>query len=324
MSDREKLVVKSSPHIKTAVTTQAIMRDVVIALLPALCCAVVIHGWRALLLTAVCVISCTVFEYLARLMMKRDNTLQDLSAVVTGVLLGFNLPVTLPIWMAVLGSFFAIVIVKQLFGGIGQNFVNPAIGGRVFLLIAFTSPMTSWLLPQLDGGKVSLIAGATPLALLADPSRAAELPTYSEMLIGVRGGCLGETASLALIIGGIYLIVRGVIQPVIPLVFLGTMFGLSFLFGTDPVYQLLSGGAIIGAFFMATDYTTSPATFAGKLVFAFGCGFITMIIRLFGNYPEGVSFAILFMNILVPHINALTRTTPFSTVKPEKAKGGPA
>lgn len=314
-----KLVVKSSPHIKSPVNTTTIMRDVLIALVPAFLFSAVIYGFRAVLLTAVCVVSCIVFEYLSRLVMKRENTLSDLSAVVTGVLLAFNLPVTLPIWIAVIGCFFSIVIAKQLFGGIGQNFVNPAIAGRVFLLISFATPMTNWLIPQAEGGSISLVSGATPLALM-DANRITQLPSMVEMLLGLRGGCIGETASLALIIGGIYLIIRKVIHPTIPVVFLGSMFILSLLMGVDPVYHLLAGGAIIGAFFMATDYTTSPTTQSGKVIFAFGCALITMMIRVYGTYPEGVSFAILFMNILVPHINNLTRTTPFASVKPKKAK----
>ena len=317
MSNR--LVVKSSPHLRSPITTAVIMRDVIIALVPALICSIVVFGWRSLLLTAVCVGSCMVFEYLSRRAMKRDNTLSDLSAAVTGMLLAFNLPSTFPVWMAIVGSFFAIVIAKQLFGGIGQNFVNPAIAGRVFLLIAFATPMTNWVIPTLTDGGIELVSGATPLALMGE-NKISLLPGVGDMLLGVRGGCLGETAALALVLGGIYLIVRGVIQPVIPGVFLGTVLVLAFLFGEDPVYHLLSGGAILGAFFMATDYTTSPSTTKGKVIFAFGCGLITMVIRVFGSYPEGVSFAILFMNILVPHINTLTRTTPFSAVQPEKKK----
>lgn len=321
----ERFVVKSSPHIRDTVTTQTIMRDVLIALAPTLLLSIYSFGWRALLVTAVCVASCIVFEYLSRLLMKRENTISDLSAAVTGMLLAYNLPVTIPIWIAIVGSFFAIVVIKQLFGGIGHNFINPAIGARVFLLVAFATPMTNWLIPQQAENGVALVSGATPLALLGQ-GNLADMPSKWQMFLGMRGGCLGETAALTLILGGIYLLVRGVIQPHIPLMFLGTMFVLSLLMGVDPVYHILSGGALIGAIFMATDYTTSPSTVKGKLIFAFGCGLITMLIRVFGNYPEGVSFAIFFMNILVPHINALTRTTPFGVLKPEKkqAKEGQA
>ncbi|MCI8441854.1 MAG: RnfABCDGE type electron transport complex subunit D [Provencibacterium sp.] len=312
-----RLVIKSSPHLKSPMNTQMIMRDVIIALIPAFICSVVIFGLRALLLVSICVASCVVFEYLSRLVMKRDNSISDLSAVVTGILLAFNLPVTFPIWMAVIGSFFAIVVVKQLFGGLGQNFVNPAIAGRVFLLISFATPMTDWLLPQKGEEGVALVAGATPLVHIARGEMEA-LPSLTDMLLGIRGGCLGETAALALLVGAAYLLWRGVIRPVIPATFLGTVFVLSLLMGQNPLYQLLSGGVILGACFMATDYVTSPSTFKGKLIFAFGCGLITMMIRVYGSYPEGVSFAILFMNILVPHINSLTRTKPFGVLEPKK------
>ena len=312
-----RLVIKSSPHLKSPINTQAIMRDVIIALMPAFVCSMVVFGLRSLLLVAVCVVSCVVFEYLSRLVMKRENSISDLSAVVTGILLAFNLPVTFPIWMAVIGSFFAIVVAKQLFGGLGQNFVNPAIAGRVFLLISFATPMTNWLLPQKQDQGIALVAGATPLAHLARGEMEA-LPALSDMLLGMRGGCLGETAALALLVGAAYLFWRGVIRPAIPAAFLGTMFVLALLMGQNPFYHLLSGGAILGAFFMATDYATSPSTFKGKLIFGFGCGLITMVIRVYGSYPEGVSFAILFMNILVPHINSLTRTKPFGIIEPKK------
>ncbi|PWM39242.1 MAG: RnfABCDGE type electron transport complex subunit D [Clostridiales bacterium] len=322
----EKLIVKSSPHIKSPVNTQRIMLDVIIAMVPALLCSVFIFGFRALLLTVVCVFSCVVFEYASRALMKRENTISDLSAVVTGMLLAFNLPVTFPFWIAVIGSFFAIVIVKQLFGGIGQNFVNPAIAARVFLLISFATPMTDWVIPKLTNDGIALVSGATPLPLLAQ-GKMLMMPPYHYMLFGLRGGCLGETAILALLLGGLYLIVRGVITPTIPVVYLGTVAVLSLLFGVDPIFHLLSGGVVLGAFFMATDYTTSPATERGKVIFAFGCGLITMLIRVFGSYPEGASFSILFMNILVPHINNLTRLTPFAAVKAQKknkAKEGQA
>lgn len=313
----EKLIVKSSPHIKTATGAQSIMRDVIIALIPALIAAVTIYGTRALLLTVVCCGSCVVFEYACRRLMKRYNSISDLSAALTGLLLAFNLPVTLPVWMAVLGSFFAIVVAKQLFGGIGQNFVNPAIAGRIFLMVSFATPMTNWLIPTVANGGVELVAGATPLALLAD-NKISLLPSVGEMFLGLRGGCLGETSVLALLLGGAYLLIRKIITPTIPAVYLGTVFILSLLFGVDPLYHLMAGGVIIGAFFMATDYTTSPSTEKGKIIFALGCGLITMLIRVYGTYPEGVSFSILFMNILTPHINTLTRTRPFASVKPPK------
>lgn len=238
------------------------------------------------------------FEYATERVLGRENTISDLSAAVTGVILSFNLPVQLPIWMAVVGCFFAIVIVKQLFGGIGNNFANPAIAARIFLLLSFSQPMTSWLAVE-NGKAVEGVFGATPLAQIA-AGETANLPSLMDMFLGTRGGCMGETCALALIIGGIYLIWRKVITITIPLSFIGGVFVLSLLFGVDPMYQVLGGGLMIGAFFMATDYTTSPITEKGKIIFGLGCALITLVIRVFGSYPEGVSYSILLMNI-VPH-----------------------
>lgn len=307
-------MVSPSPHIHDSVTTTTIMRDVLIAMVPALLASVVIFGVRALLLTAVCIASCVASEYLVRRILGRDNTIGDLSAAVTGMLLAFNLPVQLPLWMAVLGSVFAIVVVKQLFGGIGQNFANPAIAARIFLLLSFSLPMTTWLAVPVTPDH---IAGATPLAQMA-LQRAGEsvsLPSLMDMFLGLRGGCMGETSALALILGGIYLIARKVITPTIPLTFLGGVFVFSMLLGENPVYHILAGGVMIGAFFMATDYTTSPATEKGKFIFGLGCAALTVIIRVFGSYPEGVSYAILLMNIVTPLINQYTKTKPFGGVE---------
>ena len=307
---KTKLMVSPSPHIHDAVSTQSIMRDVLIALVPALIASVVIFGFRALVLTAVCIASCMIFEYFTRRILGRSNDVGDLSAAVTGMLLAFNLPVGLPLWMAILGCFFAIVIVKQLFGGIGQNFANPAIAARIFLLLSFSLPMTTWV-------QVNKVSGATPLAQMA-LERAGEaqiLPSYLEMFLGLRGGCLGETCALALIIGGIYLIARRVITPTIPLAYIGGVAVLALLFGEDPLMHIMSGGCLIGAIFMATDYTTSPVTEKGKVIFGLGCALLTMIIRIFGSYPEGVSYAILLMNIVCPLINKYTRTKPFGGVQ---------
>ncbi len=309
-----KLIVSSSPHIRDRVTTSDIMRDVVLALMPALVASVLIFGLRALLLTAVCAGSCVLFEYGSRRLMGRENTISDWSAVVTGVLLAFNLPVQFPLWMAVIGCFFAIVVVKQLFGGLGQNFANPAITARVFLLLSFSQPMTSWLKVE-NGRAVADVVGATPLAVMAaEGSASPNLPSYLEMLLGQRGGCLGETCILALLLGGAYLLYKQVITPTIPAAFLGGIVVFSLLFGVDPIYHLLSGGAVLGAFFMATDYVTSPATEKGKLIFGLGCAFLTMLIRVYGSYPEGVSYSILLMNIVTPHINRLVRSKPFGGV----------
>ena len=242
-----------------------------------------------------------------------ENTISDLSAVVTGVILSFNLPVQLPLWMAVVGCFFAIVIVKQLFGGIGNNFANPAIAARIFLLLSFSQPMTTWL--QVEGGRaVQGVYGATPLALIS-AGDTANLPSVMEMLLGTRGGCMGETCAIALILGGVYMIWKKVITPTIPLAFIGGVFVLSLLFGVNPVYELLGGGLMLGAFFMATDYTTSPITEKGKIIFGLGCALITMVIRVFGSYPEGVSYSILLMNIITPHINRMVRNKAFGGVQ---------
>ena len=305
-----KLIVSPSPHIRDNATTSTIMRDVLIGLAPAMIAAVVIFGFRALLMTAVCVAACIIFEYGTERILGRENTISDLSAVVTGVILSFNLPVQLPLWMAVVGCFFAIVIVKQLFGGIGNNFANPAIAARIFLLLSFSQPMTTWL--QVEGGRaVQGVYGATPLALIS-AGDTANLPSVMEMLLGTRGG---ETCAIALILGGVYMIWKKVITPTIPLAFIGGVFVLSLLFGVNPVYELLGGGLMLGAFFMATDYTTSPITEKGKIIFGLGCALITMVIRVFGSYPEGVSYSILLMNIITPHINRMVRNKAFGGVQ---------
>ena len=308
-----KLIVSASPHIRDHATTSTIMRDVLIALAPAMIAATIIFGFRALLMTAVCVAACVFFEYATERILGRTNTISDLSAAVTGVILSFNLPVQLPIWMAVLGCFFAIVVVKQLFGGIGNNFANPAIAARIFLLLSFSQPMTTWL--KVEGGRaVEGVFGATPLALISagDPQ---SLPSLMDMFLGTRGGCMGETCALALLIGGIYLIYRKVITVTIPLSFIGGVLVLSVLFGVDPMYELMGGGLLLGAFFMATDYTTSPITEKGKVIFGLGCALITMVIRVFGSYPEGVSYSILLMNIITPHINRMVRNKAFGGVQ---------
>lgn len=308
----ERLFVTPSPHITSGRTTAKIMRDVVIALVPALIASVVFFGPRALLVEAVCAVSCVLFEYLIRLLMKRSNTISDWSAVVTGLLLAYNLPVTIPLWMAVLGSFFSIVVVKQLFGGIGQNFANPAITGRIFLFVSFAGAMTTWTAPFAYLGNVDAVSTATPLTDLASANTL-------NLFLGNVPGCLGETSALALLIGGVYLVIRRVISPAIPLMYLGTVFVLSACFGADPVKELFAGGLMLGAIFMATDYSTSPTTLKGKLIFGFGCGLITICIRMFGNYPEGTSFAILFMNVVCPLIDRWTKTKPFGTEKAKKS-----
>ena len=308
-----KLTVAPSPHIKDKATTSSLMLSVIIALVPAAVASVVIFGISSLVLIATCVIACVVSEYLFNLLCKKPQTVGDLSAVVTGILLAFNLPSTFPVWMAVVGSVAAIMVVKGLFGGIGQNFANPAITGRVILLISFAGPMTSFLVPQKIIGGYELVSGATPLALNA-AGEVVSIPSYLDMFLGLRGGSLGETCILALLVGGIFLIVRGVISPIIPVSYLATVAVFALLVGEDPIFHLLAGGVVLGAFFMATDYVTSPVTDKGKLIFGIGCGLITMLIRVFGSYPEGTSFAILLMNILTPHIDNLIKSKPFGGV----------
>ena len=313
MTDR-KLLVSAGPHIRSNASTTSIMGDVLIALLPAVVASVLVFGTRALLLEVVCVASSVLFEYLFRRLLKRSNTISDLSAAVTGLLLAFNLPAGFPIWMAILGCFVAIVIVKQLFGGIGCNFANPAITGRIFLLIALAGQMTTWPTANSYISGIDAVSGATPLALIKEGSIEA-LPAVKNLLFGIRGGCLGETCAIALLIGFVYLVIRRVITPTIPVVYVATIALMSLILGYDPIYMILTGGVLLGGIFMLTDYATSPATELGKVVFAVGAGIITMLIRnSSGGYPEGVSFAILLMNILCPYIAKLGHKKPFGGV----------
>ena len=313
MTDR-KLLVSAGPHIRSNASTTSIMGDVLIALLPAVVASVLVFGTRALLLEVVCVASSVLFEYLFRRLLKRSNTISDLSAAVTGLLLAFNLPAGFPIWMAILGCFVAIVIVKQLFGGIGCNFANPAITGRIFLLIAFAGQMPTWPTANSYISGIDAVSGATPLALIKEGSIEA-LPAVKNLLFGIRGGCLGETCAIALLIGFVYLVLRRVITPTIPVVYVATIALMSLILGYDPIYMILTGGVLLGGIFMLTDYATSPATELGKVVFAVGAGIITMLIRnSSGGYPEGVSFAILLMNILCPYIAKLGHKKPFGGV----------
>lgn len=317
------LQVSSSPHIRDSVTTRRLMLDVVIALIPAILASTWIFGWRVLLVTALTTGTAVLFEYLSRKVMKRYNSIGDMSALVTGLLLAMNLPPTIPLWIPVVGSFIAIVIVKQIFGGIGQNFMNPALAARVILMLSYPAAMTRWsiLAERARGastvvtdaaGNLDLIATATPLYLMQNHG---VMPSYLDMFLGIKGGCIGEVSVLALLIGAVYLIVRKVINLWIPLTYIGTVALITALAGQDPLYHVLSAGLIIGAFFMATDYVTAPVTRNGQIVFALGCGVITALIRLFGSMTEGVSFAILLMNILTPHIEKWTKPVPFGVRK---------
>lgn len=295
--------VSSSPHIRDRITTQSIMRDVCIALIPALVASYFIFGIRAILLTVVTVVASVVFEWLSLKIMKRSNTTQDLSAVVTGVLLAFCLPPSLPYWMVIVGAFIAIVVVKQMFGGLGNNFANPAIVGRIVLGVSFAGEMNTWSIAgnRIGEATADLVSAATPLA-----SGSTEAFGYVDLLLGKHAGTVGEVSAIALLIGCVYLVVKQIIDLWIPATFIGTTLIFVLIFGQDPLFHLLSGGLLLGAIFMATDYVTSPTTTKGKIIFGIGCGLLTGLFRTFGASPEGVSFAILLMNILTPHIQKWT------------------
>ena len=306
-----RLISSVSPHFHGQRTTRTIMLDVIIALVPAVIASVIFFGLRSLLVLTDCVAVCVASEWVFEKLCKKENTIGDLSAVVTGMILALNLPVDIPLWQAALGGVIAIVVVKQLFGGIGQNFANPAATARIILMTAFSGTMTSWALPQAFNLLPDATTGATPLALIAKGATE-NLPSYLDMFLGNTGGCLGETSALALILGGLYLIVRGVITWHTPVAFIGTVALMSLVCGQDVLAQVLSGGLMIAAFFMATDYSSTPATKWGKIIFGVGCGLITILIRFWGNFSEGASFALLIMNILTPYIEKLTRAKPLT------------
>jgi len=308
------LRVSISPHIHDGSNTSRIMLDVLIALVPAFIVSILFFGPRAALITIVCVASCVLFEWLCQKLMKRPITIGDYSACVTGVLLAFNLPVTIPIWEAIIGSAIAIILVKQIFGGLGKNFVNPAITARIVLFLAFSSAMTTWSAPPVWSLSPDAVTGPTPLAIMDNPNLG-ELPVLWQMFVGMHGGSFGETSVLALTIGWIYLMIRKVITWHIPITYIGFVFIFTFLLGHNPVYHILTGGLFLGAIFMATDYVTSPQTDYGKLVFGILCAFFTVLIRIYSNYPEGVSFAILIMNILNPYINKYVVHKPLGGLK---------
>ena len=325
MNDKKILTVSSSPHIRSAETTTGIMLDVIIALIPAGIASVAVFGFRALAVILTAVISCVLAEYLSRKAMKRENTISDLSAVVTGILLAYNLPSNIPLWIVVLGSVVAIVIVKQMFGGIGQNFVNPALAARIILMSSFPGRMSASAFAGLNntGWTLDAETGATPLSMVSLAEGIQNTaPTLKQLFLGTTSGCLGEVSALALLVGGLYLIIRKVISPVIPVVYIGTVaLFMMFAFHFDMyavAYELLAGGLFLGAIFMATDYTTSPITTKGKVIYALFCGLITCIIRLWGSLPEGVSFSIIIMNIFVPHIEEATKPVPFGVNKKKK------
>ena len=307
-----RFAVASSPHISTSDSVRGAMLDVLIALVPALGVSIYFFGPRALILTLVSIAACVLFEALYCALLKKKQTIGDLSACVTGILMAMCLPVLVPYWMAVIGAFFAIVVVKQLFGGLGKNFLNPALAARAFLMLCYPVNMTTWVLPGTDNwaslgmSAVDAVTSATPLS--ADFMHSGVLPNASlwDLLIGNIGGTVGEISALMLLLGGLYLLARKVIHIRIPLAFIGTVAVLTFLFPlggnarlTWMLYEILGGGLFLGAFFMATDYVTSPVTPKGEVIFGVGCGLLTVFIRYFGGYPEGVSYAILLMNICV-------------------------
>lgn len=302
------LVVSSSPHIHSPLETQTIMGWVLAALAPAGIAGVYFFGFRAALVMAVCVASCVFFEWLWEKATKRPDTTRDLSAAVTGLLLAYNLPPTIPLWMPVLGSLVAIIIVKQFFGGLGCNIVNPALAARAAMLTSWPVPMTTW---TLDG-----VSGPTPLALIK-AGMLDNLPGLQQVFIGQVGGCIGETSALALLLGFGILVWKDIIKWQVPVVYIAVAAALLTLFGrpVGPLYEIFTGGLCLGAIFMATDYTTTPITLRGQLIFAAGCGLLTALIRTWGGYPEGVSYSILIMNLTVPLIDRATRPRIFGEVK---------
>ncbi|HAL74781.1 MAG TPA: Na+-transporting NADH:ubiquinone oxidoreductase subunit D [Clostridiales bacterium] len=313
-----KLQVSSSPHIRDLASTRSLMLDVIIALIPAFIASFLLYGLPAVEVTLTTVAASIAAEYFCRRVMKRTQSIGDLSAVVTGLLLAFNMPASVPLYLPVVGAFIAIVVVKQMFGGIGQNFVNPALAARIILTLSFPAAMTAFVVKPAGSSllAIDLVSTATPLYLLQNSS---ELPGYLSLFLGTaKGGCLGEVSAIALLIGGIYLIVRRVINPIIPLSYVAVVAAMTAIAGQDPLYHIMSGGLLLGAFFMATDYVTSPLTLKGKLIFGIGCGLLTGLIRLFGGMTEGVSFSIVLMNILVPHLDRWTRPVPFGGVSHAK------
>lgn len=307
----EMYTVSSSPHIREKSTVQTMMMDVLIALLPATFAGIYFFKFRALLVILVSVLSCVGFEYLWQRLTKQKITILDLSAAVTGLLLAFNLPASVPLWIPVIGSAFAIIIVKQFFGGVGQNIMNPALAGRAFLLASWPVQMTNW---TVDG-----VSAATALGILKEGT--GTLPTLMNVFIGNVGGTIGETSALALLLGGAYLLVKRIISWHIPGVYIGTVFVLTLVLGRNgfmsgnALYELFVGGLMLGAFFMATDYTTSPITKKGQIIFALGCGVLTSVIRIYGGYPEGVSYSLLIMNLFVPLIDKYTNPRVFGGAK---------
>jgi electron transport complex protein RnfD len=321
------MTVSSPPHMYGTDTIEKRMRDVLIALSPAFCMALYHYGIMALHTTAVAVIAALLAEYLFQRILNKPVTVNDYSAAITGVLIGFNLPPDVPLWIPAIGSFFAIIVVKQLFGGLGSNFVNPALAARAFLLASFPVHMTNWTFAP--AASTDAVTSATYLAMIKEtPAFVPEFSDYMALLFGKIGGCIGETSAVALLIGGLYLLVRKIINWRIPVFYIGSFAVFAFIFGRTGFFQsgnllfeVLNGGLIMGAFFMATDYATSPITPNGKIVMGIGCGFLTVFIRFFGGYPEGVSYAIIIMNLFVPLIDKYVRPRVYGHNYVNRLKG---
>ena len=313
-------VVSGTPHVRSKESIQSIMRDVIIALVPATAAGIYYFGLRALILIVAAIISAVFFEWLYEKITKKPVTINDLSAVVTGLLLAMNLPGSAPVWVAIVGSAFAIIFAKQLFGGLGQNFINPALAGRAFLLASYPTEMTTWVVP--NGLAADAATYATPLAQLKNGTLDASL---GQLVLGQVGGTIGETCAIALIIGGIYLLYKHVISWKIPVIYIATVFILFAVIGRHgmrmPLQEIFAGGVMLGGIFMATDYASSPVTPKGQVIFAVGAGLLTYLIRTFGGYPEGVSYSILIMNCCVPLIERFTEPTIFGALpKTKEAK----
>ncbi len=308
------LIVSYAPHIRSAKSTKGLMADVIIALIPALLASVYFFGLPALMHTLICVLSCVFFEWTWEKVFKIPSTIGDLSAVITGMLVAFNMPVSAPYWLGITGSAFAIIVVKMFFGGLGNNFVNPALAGRAFMLLCWPVLMTEWTAPEFTMSFFTdAVSTATPLGVLAESG---QMPySYTTLFLGNIGGCIGEVSSLAILIGFIYLLVRKVITWRIPTIYVLTVFILTELLGGDGLYYILSGGLMLGAVFMATDYVTSPMSGTGHIIYALGLGILTVVIRMFGALPEGVSYSILLMNIVTPLIDTYTKNRIYGKPK---------
>lgn len=301
----EVFKVSSSPHIRSNETTQRIMLDVAIALLPAGIFSIYKFGYQALIIILISVATCVLSEFVWQKLTKQAVTVSDISAVVTGLLLAYNLPHTVPYWMPVVGGIFAIILVKQFFGGLGQNFMNPALAARALLLTSWTAPMSTF---AVDG-----VTSATPLTILS-LGESGDLPSLFDVFIGNIGGSLGEVSAACILLGAAYLMYRGIINWRIPFIYIGTVFLLTTLLGGNGLYEIFAGGLMLGAFFMATDYSSTPMSPKGHIIFGLGCGILTVVIRKFGGYPEGVSYAIIIMNLTVPLIDRYTRPRVFGEV----------